>query len=70
MVPAKAREASVADHVEPRRASDPFVIVIDPAMGNDRGATGEKGTEEKAVNLAFGLALRSTRSRLIRISKC
>ena len=63
VAPAKAREASLAGHVEPRRASDPFVIVIDPGHGGvDRGATGEKGTEEKAVNLAFGLALRDALS--------
>ncbi|MBB3998724.1 N-acetylmuramoyl-L-alanine amidase [Aureimonas pseudogalii] len=42
----------------PRRDA-PFVVVIDPGHGGiDRGATGEGGTEEKAVNLAFGLALR------------
>lgn len=42
------------------RSDRPFVIVLDPGHGGiDRGATGEKGTEEKAVNLAFGLALRS-----------
>ncbi|MET0257344.1 MAG: N-acetylmuramoyl-L-alanine amidase [Methylobacterium sp.] len=41
------------------RRDAPFVIVIDPGHGGiDRGATGEDGTEEKAVNLAFALALR------------
>lgn len=37
----------------------PFVVVLDPGHGGiDNGATGEKGTEEKTVNLAFGMALR------------
>ncbi|WP_279479535.1 N-acetylmuramoyl-L-alanine amidase [Aureimonas sp. SK2] len=36
-----------------------FVVVLDPGHGGiDNGATGEKGTEEKTVNLAFGIALR------------
>ncbi|WP_294646506.1 N-acetylmuramoyl-L-alanine amidase [uncultured Aureimonas sp.] len=52
----KASASPAAEH----RSNRPFVIVLDPGHGGiDRGATGEKGTEEKAVNLAFGLALRS-----------
>lgn len=42
-----------------KEATRPFVVVLDPGHGGiDNGATGEKGTEEKAVNLAFGKALR------------
>ncbi len=34
----------------------PFIVVLDPGHGGiDKGATGENGTEEKAVNLAFGM---------------
>ena len=59
VVPVKARQPDTDAAIQPRRASDPFVIVIDPGHGGvDRGATGRNGTEEKAVNLAFGLALR------------
>ncbi|WP_062202688.1 N-acetylmuramoyl-L-alanine amidase [Aureimonas sp. AU12] len=36
-----------------------FTVVVDPGHGGvDRGATGDGGTDEKSVNLAFGLALR------------
>ncbi|SFF03867.1 N-acetylmuramoyl-L-alanine amidase [Aureimonas phyllosphaerae] len=43
----------------------PFVVVLDPGHGGiDKGATGEKRTEEKAVNLSFGLALRSALEKL------
>lgn len=52
------RSARTVEAGEPRQDA-PFVIVIDPGHGGvDVGATGENGTEEKAVNLAFGLALR------------
>ncbi|RIY03730.1 N-acetylmuramoyl-L-alanine amidase [Aureimonas flava] len=45
-------------------ARSPFVVVLDPGHGGiDRGATGENGTEEKAVNLAFGMALRDALAR-------
>ncbi|WP_082659702.1 N-acetylmuramoyl-L-alanine amidase [Aureimonas sp. AU40] len=61
-VAARARDVSPAAHGAPA-PSGPFVVVIDPGHGGvDRGATGEKGTEEKAVNLAFGLALREALS--------
>lgn len=43
----------------------PFLVVLDPGHGGvDRGATGEGGTDEKTVNLAFGLALRDALLRL------
>jgi len=53
--PAPVRESGKAAPVSPHR----FTVVIDPGHGGvDRGATGEGGTEEKAVNLAFALSLR------------
>ncbi|SDO78486.1 N-acetylmuramoyl-L-alanine amidase [Aureimonas jatrophae] len=48
-------QAAVPPLVAPRR----FTVVIDAGHGGvDRGATGEGGTEEKAINLAFAMALR------------
>nr|BAT30706.1 N-acetylmuramoyl-L-alanine amidase [Aureimonas sp. AU4] len=45
----------VAAPAVPRR----FTVVIDAGHGGvDRGATGDGGTEEKAINLAFAMALR------------
>lgn len=55
--------APVATIAPPRSGkteeAKPFIVVLDPGHGGiDKGATGEKGTEEKTVNLAFGMALR------------
>lgn len=59
VLPASAVASAGASAAAAGAERRPFLVVLDPGHGGiDRGATGEGGTDEKTVNLAFGLVLR------------